>query len=106
LERHDKAFIYIHWHILRNCGIEVTNKLYDHKSNTVTQGRDVTILWDMLIHTDKEIKANRPDIIVKGKSKKLYTLIDMAAPSERNVAAKEFEKILEYKEFEIQIGKM
>jgi len=60
----------------------------------------------MLIHTDKEIKANRPDIIVKGKSKKLYTLIDMAAPSERNVAAKEFEKILEYKEFEIQIGKM
>ena len=92
MERHDKALIYIHWHIFRNYGIEVTNKWYDHKSNTVTGGRDVTILWDMLIHTDKEIKANRPEIIVKGKSKKLCTLIDMAVPSERNITAKEVEK--------------
>ena len=60
----------------------------------------------MPIHTDKEIKANRPYIIVKGKSKKLCILIDMAVPSKRNVAAKEAEKLSKYKDLEIEIGKM
>ena len=93
LERHDKALTYIHWHICKHYEIEVIDKWYDHKPNTVTEGKDVTILWDMPIHTDKEIKANRPDIIVKGKSKKQCILIDMAVPSERNIAAKEVEKL-------------
>ena len=61
----------------------------------------------MPIHTDKEIKANRQDIIVKGKSKRQCILIDMAVPSERNIAAKEVEKLSKYKsDLEIEIGKM
>ena len=76
LERHDKALIYTHWLICKHYEIEVTDKWYDHKPNTVTERRDATILWDMLIHTDKEIKANRPDIIDKRKSKKQCILID------------------------------
>ena len=75
LERHDKALIYIHWHICKHYEIEVIYKWYDHKPNTVTEGRDVAILWDMPIHTDKEIKAHRPDIIVKGKSKSNASLL-------------------------------
>ena len=53
LERHDKVLIYIHWHIGKHYEIEVTDKWYDHNPNTVTKGRDVTILWDMPIHTDR-----------------------------------------------------
>ena len=67
LERHDTALIYIQWHICKHYEIDVTEKWYDHKANTVTEGRDVTILWDMPIYTDKDIKANRPDIILRGK---------------------------------------
>ena len=69
LETNDEPLIYIDWYICKHYEMEVTDKWYDHKPNTVTEGRDVTILWDMLIHRDKEIKANRPYIIVKGKSK-------------------------------------
>ena len=49
------------------------------------------------IHTDKEIKANRPDIVIKDKANNLCILIDVTVPSERNVAAKEAEKISKYK---------
>ena len=106
LERQDKALTYIHWHICKHYEIEVTDKWYDHKPNTVNEGKDVTILWDMPIYTDKEIKATRPDIIVKGKSKKQWILIDMAVPSEGNIAAKEVEKLSKYKDLEIEIGRM
>ena len=38
----------------------------------------VTILWDMPVQTNKEIKANRPDKVVKDKEKRTCLLIDMS----------------------------
>ena len=35
----------------------------------------------MLAHTDKTIKPNKPDIIIKDKQEKTCMLIDMAIPS-------------------------
>jgi len=57
-------------------------------------------------NTNKEVKANRPDIIAEKKSKKLCIFIDVAVPSERNFAAKEVEKLSKYKDLDIEIGKM
>ena len=28
---------------------------------------DVTVLWNQAVHTDREVAANRPDIIIKTK---------------------------------------
>ena len=106
LERHDKALTYIHWNICKYYQIQVTSKWYEDKPSKVAEGKDATILWDMPINTDKEIKANMPDIVIKDKSKNLCTLIDMAVPSERNVATKEVEKIAKYKGLEIEISKI
>ena len=55
------------------------------------EGKDVIILWDMPVHTDKEITANRPDIVIKDKKENKCIFIDMSVPSERNVANKETE---------------
>ena len=56
----------------------------------------------MSIHTDKEITANKPDIVIKDKKRNKCIFIDMSVPSERNVGNKEAEncqniKILRYK---------
>ena len=104
-ERHDKALTYIHWNICKYYQIQVTSKWYEHKPSKVAEGKDDTVLWDMPINADKEIKANRPDIVIKDKSKNLCTLIDMAVPSERNVATKEVEKNAKYKDLEMEISK-
>ena len=58
------------------------------------------------VHTDREVTANRPDIIVKNKKEKTCTLIDVAIPADRNVAQKEAEKKLKYKSLCIQIQRM
>ena len=42
---------------------------------------DVTILYDMPIHTDREISTNRPDIVIKNNRDKKCSLVDEAIPS-------------------------
>ena len=50
-------------------------------------------------YTDREVTANRPDIIIKNTKEKTCTLIDVAIPADRNVVQKEAEKKLEIQEF-------
>jgi len=59
----------------------------------------------MPIQTDKEIKANRPDIVVKDKKERTCRLIDMSIPTERNTSLKTTEKLTKYKDLEIEIEK-
>ena len=55
------------------------------------------------VHTDREVTANRPYIILKNKKEKTRTLIDVAIPADRNVVQKEAEKQLKYKSLYIEI---
>jgi hypothetical protein len=55
------------------------------------------VLWNQAVHTDREVTANRPDIIIKNTKQKTCTLIDVAIPVDRNVVQKEAEKKLKYK---------
>ena len=68
--------------------------------------RDVTVLWNQAVHADREVTANRPDIIIKNKKDKTCTLIDVAIPADRNVVQKEAEKKLKYKSLYIEIKRM
>jgi len=63
----------------------------------VCEDGDVTVLWNQAVHTDRDVTANRPDIIIKNKTEKTCTLIDVAIPADRNVVQKEVEKKLKYK---------
>ena len=67
---------------------------------------DVTVLWNQAVHTDREVTANRTDIIIKNKKEKTCTLIEVAIPAARNVVQKEVEKMLKYKILCIEIQRM
>ena len=56
--------------------------------------------------TDREIKANRPDIIVKDKKERTCQLIEISVPTERNTSIKTTEKLSKYKDLEIEIERM
>ena len=60
----------------------------------------------MPIQTDREIKANRPDIVIKDKQEKSCLLIDMSIPTEKNTSVKVTEKLSKYKDLEIEIERM
>jgi hypothetical protein len=38
----------------------------------------------IIMHTDREVTANRPDIIIKNKNEKTYTLIDVVIPAKES----------------------
>jgi hypothetical protein len=49
---------------------------------------DVTVLWNEGVRTDRDVTANRPDIIIKNKKDKTCILTDAAIPADRNVTRK------------------
>jgi hypothetical protein len=77
--------------------------LYSHIPKPVTEHEDVTVLWNQRIQTDRDVLANRPDIIIKNKKDKTCLSIDVAIPSDKNVIQKEAEKKLKYKNLSIEI---
>jgi len=72
----------------------------------VCEDGDVTELWNQAVHTDREVAANRPDIIIKNQKEKTCTLVDVAIPADKNVVQKEEEKKLKYKSLCIEIQRM
>ena len=68
--------------------------------------RNVEIIYDQIISTDRPIGANRPDIIVKDIIKKKAYIIDISCPCDTNVGKKEAEKISKYGELRVELCKM
>ena len=66
----------------------------------------VTILWDKQIHTDRELSANKPDIVIKDHANQCCKLIDVSVPSDRNTLMKVIEKFSKYKDLEIETKRM
>ena len=64
------------------------------------------MLWNQAIHTDREVTANRPDIIIKNRKEKTCTLIDVAIPADRITVQKEAKKKLKYKNLCIEIQRI
>jgi hypothetical protein len=49
----------------------------------------IIIIWTQWVHTDGEVTANRPDMIIKNKREKTCILMDEAVPADRNFTQKE-----------------
>jgi hypothetical protein len=72
----------------------------------VCHHEDITVLWNQGVQTDREVLANRPDIIIKNMKDTIFLLIDVAIPSDRNVIQKESDNKLKYKNLSIEIQRM
>lgn len=60
----------------------------------------------MQIHTDRELSANKPDIVIKDHANRCCKLIDVLVPSDKNTSMKVIEKLSKYKDHEIEIARM
>ena len=82
------------------------NNNNNNNNKPVYEEGEVTVLWNQAVHTDREVTANRPDIIIKNIKEKTCTLVDVAIPADRNAAQKEAEKKLKYESLCIEIQRM
>ncbi|XP_066930550.1 uncharacterized protein [Clytia hemisphaerica] len=107
VKRHDRVGKYLHWCICKHYGVETGASFwYEHHPAAGVESKNVIILWDFPINTDRAIKANRTDMVVKDRKKRTCLLIDMSVPSDRNVSVKMFDELSKYKDLEIEIKKM
>ena len=108
LERHNKVASYLHWHICKAYNCPVPGKWYEHTPQEVTNaiGKKTTILYDSQVHTDRTIKANKPDIVIRDNTAKKCWMIDVSVPADHNVVSKEAEKMLKYKDLAIEVSRM
>ena len=67
---------------------------------------NVELIWDMVINTDRDVGANRPDIIIREKNNKRVFIIDVSCPSDVNIESKENEKVSKYSALRAELGKM
>jgi len=61
--RRDKVCTHLHYSIRKALGTETTDYLYTRAHSVYEEG-DVTVLWNQEVYTDREVTANRPDIII------------------------------------------
>ena len=73
LMRPDKVCIHLRYSICKALGIETTDIWQTHMPKPVYEKGDVTVLWNQAAHTDREVTANRPDIIIKKQKKRKHS---------------------------------
>jgi hypothetical protein len=63
--RHNKVCAHLQYSICKALDFETTEMVHTHMPKLVYE--DITVLWNQAVHTDREVTANRPDIMIKNK---------------------------------------
>jgi hypothetical protein len=97
--RHDRVGAQLHCLIYKALDTETTAGGYEikklHCLICKALGTETTAGgYEIKKYTDREVMANRPDIIMKNRKEKTCLLIDVAIPADRNVLQKEADKEL------------
>ena len=106
LKRHNAVASFIHWKICGNEKLTRHDHWYDHDPQKVVENKDVKVLYDFNIFTDKKIKHRRPDIVIINKKEKKTWIIDVSCPMDHNVKEKEKEKIDHYDDLGFELERL
>ena len=106
LDRHNQVAQYIHHSVCKSFNFPTEKKWHLHKPTEVIMDQKVEIIWDMILATDRQVGANRPDLVIRDKANKKVYIIDVSCPSDVNVIAKENEKIAKYSGLRVELAKM
>jgi hypothetical protein len=110
LMRHDKVVAHLRYSVWTALGIGMTDKwhthTHTHTHTPVCEHEDVTVLRTQGLHTDREVTASKPDIVIKNEKEKTCILMDVEIPVDRNVTQKKAERKLEYKSLCIEMQRM
>ena len=107
LKRHNNVAKYLHLQICLNNDLVKKNcEWYKYEPSPVLENENFKILWDFSIQTDKEIRANRPDIIFVDKRERTVMFIDVTIPNDHNIIEKKLEKIEKYTDLGIEIKEL
>ena len=50
--------------------LKLRSEKFDDDDDDNNSNKDITVLWNQAVHTDREVTANMPDIIIKKTKRK------------------------------------
>ena len=59
-ERHDRVGGFIHYHLMKESGFDVTEKCFEHQPQPTSKNTGTKIVWDFNKYTDNIISAQKP----------------------------------------------
>ena len=106
--RHDRMGLRIYWELCRKYGVKCAGRWYEEVPEEVKVSKDgkVEIWWDRKVMTTRQVEHNRPDVVVIDRASRRWTIIDFAVPWDRNVVAKEDEKIAKYSPLALEVRRL
>ena len=84
----DKIRHYIHWKVCKYDEILNCEKWYKDQLELIAEAKSVALFWDFAIQTDRKIKNNRLDKVVKDYKRKTCLLIDMVVSTDSIISVK------------------
>lgn len=99
LHRHNLTANIIHQELALHYGIIPVKDAvpyYEYKPQPVLENQNCRLYYDVPIHTDKTITANRPDIVIHNLMEKTAVFIDVTHPNDHNIDKAQSEKIQKY----------
>lgn len=81
------------WDILRQRGLQISNKWYQHQPESAVENEYFDVLWDITVQMDLEVHARRPDVIPVDKDLNPTIIIDVAILVDVNIRNNEQKKI-------------
>ena len=105
-DRHNAVCKYVHFEILKHFAIPCGANWFVHAPRDVIITPGVEIIYDQVLTTDRDVGANRPDIVVKDRIGKKTYIIDISCPCDVNVMKKEAEKISKYGTLKRELTRM
>nr|CAI5828319.1 unnamed protein product [Callosobruchus analis] len=107
IARHNSAANVIHQALATtNQLIENNDPYYNYAPTSVLENNQYKLYWDVEIHTDKTIRANRPDIVFQSKADRVTYLIDIAIPNDKNIQNTYTGRISKYTDLAIEIKRL
>ena len=92
--------------IAKQYGLDVAEKWYEHKPESVIETATIKLLWDFTIQTHREIQARRPDIVLVNRKENDCIVIDIGVPEDASIADKEKGKIQRYQDIRRDITRL
>lgn len=107
-KRHDRMGLRVYWDLCKRFGMKHSVRWYEETPEDVriSSCGKFEIWWDKPVHTSKRLDHNRPDVVLIDKANRHWTIIDFSVPNDKNVRAKEDEKVANYSELAKEIRKI
>lgn len=107
LTRHNKIAKIIHQRLANRLGFVTENvPYYKYEPTVIFEDNNNLLFWDKSIETDKEIIANRPDIVYWDKRKQKMFIIDIAIPLNQTTQSTYTEKMRKYSDLQTELKRI